>query len=218
MRKRFLSCSVLGILALFLVVVAPSFGESKDRDSDSKAPSQAWSQGMESKECHGPRFGRDASRATGSVLDEMRNEALAAPEVQTLREFLIGRGYSPQDEAAFGTASGQDDAVFLPFSKPDDARRQGALIAYVRRADGTRTIEAATMTMKGRRVSVSEEFEVKASAVVKANSFISCLVACTSVKCTRIARCPTFLGPQAFLACAAAVCGAQVPGCVRLCR
>jgi hypothetical protein len=155
--------------------------------------------------------------ADGPGLDRLRAEALASPEVQLLRKFLRRHGYVARDARAGGTVSSRDSVVLLPLSKRGD-RTRGAVVAYAVGADGTRTIEAATLLMRGRAVEAEREYTVNGARVVRTNSFVSCMVACLAVRCSAIYRCPTFFGPGVFLACASAVCGSRVPGCVRTCR
>lgn len=168
--------------------------------------------------CTGPVLASDASRANGPALKRLRAEALASSDVRLLRKYLNGHGYVAMDARASGTVSSRDSVVLLPMAKQGDRKLRGAAIAYAVHADGTRTIEAATLRMTGRAVKAEREYAVKGSRVVRTHSFISCMVACVSLRCSRIVRCPTIFGPGAFLACATAVCGSQVPGCVRLCR
>jgi hypothetical protein len=198
-----------GLLLLSIFSLAQA--QAASRSASERASGQSACKG-------GPMLASDASAAKGAALERLRAEALASAEVRRLRVYLNGRGYVAMDARARGTTSSRDSVVILPMAKQGDQKQRGAAIAYVRRADGTRTIEAATLRMAGREVQAERGYAVNGAQVVRAQSFISCMIACVSVNCTRIFRCPTIFGPSPFLACATAVCAAQVPGCLRLCR
>jgi hypothetical protein len=198
-----------GLLLLCMLSLAQA--QAASRSASERQPGQPACKG-------GPMLASDASAAKGAALVRLRAEALASAEVRRLREYLSGRGYVALDAQAKVTTSSRDSVVVLPMAKQGDQRQRGAAIAYVMRADGTRTIEAATLRMAGREVKAEREYTVSGAQVVQAQSFIPCMIACVSVNCTKIVRCPTIFGPGPFLACATAVCAAQVPGCLRLCR
>lgn len=126
--------------------------------------------GLGEQACNGLWLAPDASPADGPALDRLRAEALASPEVQLLRKFLRRHGYVARDARAGGTVSSRDSVVLLPLSKRGD-RTRGAVVAYAVGADGTRTIEAATLLMRGRAVEAEREYTVNGARVVRTNSF-----------------------------------------------
>jgi hypothetical protein len=207
-RRGLMALAAVGIMLLSVFSLAPAqatTGSTGERASGKRV-------------CTGLALASDAGRATPQALQRLREQALASPEVQMLRQYLSGHGYVAMDARAGGTVSSRDSVVLLPMAKQGDRQQRGAAIAYAVHADGTTTVEAATLSMNGRTVKTERQYKVNGTQVVRTHSFISCMVACLSVRCTAIVRCPTIFGPGAFLACATAVCGSRVPGCVRLCR
>lgn len=200
-----MAAAAILLLSVFSSALAQATaGPTSERESSKRA-------------CNGLALASDAERASGAALEQLRAQALASPEVQLLKKYLSGHDYVAMDARAGGTVSSRDSVVLLPMVKQGD-RNRGAAIAYAVHADGTTTIEAATLLMDGRTVKTERQYKVNGTQVVRTHSFISCMVACLATRCIAIRNCPTFLGPGAFLACATAVCGSRVPGCVRLCR
>lgn len=204
-RRGVMALAAAGILLLCIFSLAPAqaaTGSTSERKSGKRV-------------CNGLALASDASRANREALQQLRDQALASPEVQMLSKHLSGHGYVAMDARAGGTVSAS--SCYL-WRSTVTVRSGGAAIAYAIHADGTTTVEAATLSMHGRTVKTERQYKVNGTQVVRTHSFISCMVACLSVRCTAIVRCPTIFGPGAFLACATAVCGSRVPGCVRLCR